>query len=152
MKNTLNYAKEEEKNGAYLMMLNSFREYDYCFFTMMGKFFARKQYIKEMGCQFYSNEKMKWYILYENIMDIRGFASLEDKGKYYYLDNVYVIDKYRNKGYATRILNKIILENNDKSIKLISNNKIAINIYQKLGFKIYGTNGSYKKMIKENWK
>ena len=129
------------------MMLNSFHEYDYCFFSMMGKYFSRKEYIKEMGCQFYSNENMIWYVLYNDITDVIGFASIEDKGKYYLLDNVYVIQKYRQKGNAKKILKQLLKENNDKPIKLICNNKIAIDLYEKLGFITYGNNGSYKKMV-----
>lgn len=131
------------------MMLNSFHEWNYCFFTMMGKFFSRKEYIKEMGCQFYSNENMKWYILYNGIDDIIGFASIEDKNTYYYLDNVYVDKNYRRNGYAKKIIKKILEENKDKPIKLICNNKIAINLYLQFGFEIYGSNGSYKKMKKD---
>lgn len=103
-----------------------------------------------MGCQFYSNENMKWYILYENFDEIYGFASIEDKKTYYYLDNVYIIEKYRNKGYCKKILAKLIEENNDKPIKLITNNNIALEIYKKYGFKEYGKNGTYIKMILEN--
>ena len=128
-------------------MLNSFYEWNYCFFSMMGKFFSRKEYIKEMGCQFYSNENMKWYILYENFDEIYGFASIEDKKNYYYLDNVYIVEKYRNKGYCKKILTKLIEENNDKPIKLITNNNIALEIYKKYGFKEYAKNGTYIKMI-----
>ena len=131
------------------MMLNSFYEWNYCFYNMMGKFFARKEYIKEMGCQFYSNENMQWYILYNDINDIISFASIEDKEKYYYLDNVYTIKKYRHKGYCKKVLKRLLFEHNDKPIKLISNNEIAIRLYIKLGFKIYGLNGSYRKMILE---
>lgn len=130
-------------------MLNSFYEWNYCFFYMMGKFFSRKDYIKEMGCQFYSNENMRWYILYRGVSDIIGFASIEDKGEYYYLDNVYIIKSERNNGYCKKILYKLIEEHSDKPIKLICNNEIAINMYLKIGFKVYGENGSYKKMVLE---
>lgn len=131
------------------MMLNSFHEWDYCFFTMMGKYFSRKEIIKEMGSQLYSNDKMKWYILYNNISDVIGFASIENKENYYYLDNVYVIEKYRNNGYCKKILSKILQENNDKKIKLITNNGIATKIYKNYGFKEHGKNGSYLKMEKD---
>lgn len=129
------------------MILNSFFEWDYCFFTMMGKYFSRKEIIKEMGSQLYSNENMKWYVLYNNINDVIGFASIEEKKEYYYLDNVYIIKKYREKGYCKKIISKIINDNNNKPIKLISNNEIAINVYKKFKFKEYGKNGSYLKMI-----
>ena len=132
------------------MMLNSFYEWEYCFFGMMGKFFSRKEYIKEMGCQFYSNPNMKWYILYENISNIIGFASIEKKDNYYYLDNVYIIKEYRNNGYCKKILNRILEENNDIPIKLICNNEIATKIYENLVFKIYCKNGIYNKMIRRN--
>lgn len=129
------------------MILNSFFEWDYCFFTMMGKYFSRKEIIKEMGSQLYSNENMLWYVLYNNINDVIGFASIEEKKDYYYLDNVYIIKKYRNNGYCKKIINKIINDNNKKPIKLIANNEIAIKMYKKYGFKEYGKNGSYLKMI-----
>ena len=90
------------------MMLNSFKEYNYCFFTMMGKYFSRKEIAKEMGSQLYSNENMTWYILYENIEDIIGFASIEEKKGYLFLDNVYINKNYRRNGYATKIIMKII--------------------------------------------
>ena len=98
------------------MMLNSFKEYDYCFWTMMGKYFSRKEIIKEMDSQLYSNPNMKWYILYENINDIKGFISIEKKNKFYYIDNFYVLD--RKKGYGNKIFSKIMDDYKNKTIKL----------------------------------
>lgn len=126
-------------------MINTFKEWNYCFFAMMGKYFSRKEIAKELGGQLYSNENMTWYIFYDNIQDIKSFASIELKKDYYYLDNVYTIPEYRKKGYCKKILHKILLETN-LPIKLIANNPIAIKMYKSLGFKEYGKNGSWIKL------
>lgn len=127
-------------------MLNSFKEYNYCFFYMMGKYFSRKEIIKEMDCQLYSNENMTWYIRYDTISDIKGFASIEDRGKYLYLDNFYVIKKYRGQRYSKEILEKILENNKGKKIKLITRNEIAKKLFEKYGFYVYAENGRYYKM------
>lgn len=129
-------------------MLNSFKEYDYCFFTMMGKYFSRKDIIKELDCQLYSNENMTWYVLYNDINDVIGFASLEKKKTKLYLDNFYIIPHYRGNKYMQKILDKIIDENFYETIELITRNPIAEKIFLKNGFKSISQNGRYKKMIR----
>lgn len=128
-------------------MINHFKQYEWCFFTMMGKYFADRNIIKEMDNQLYSNENMTWLVKYESITDVIGFCSIENKGKYYYFDNFYIIPKYRGKGYGAEILHKMLL-NIDKSVKLITRNEIAKNMYLKEGFKIMGKNGRFYKMTK----
>ena len=49
------------------------------------------------------------------------------------LDLLYIIDKYRNKTFGSKVLAK--LKNEIKTIKVRKNNKRAINFYLKNGFK-----------------
>jgi ribosomal protein S18 acetylase RimI-like enzyme len=57
---------------------------------------------------------------------------------HYYVCNLKTREDYRNKGYATRIL-KYIIRAADKPIKLrvSKENKIALHLYTKLGFKVF---------------
>ena len=119
----------------------------------MGKYFSRKSFIKELDSQLYSNENMEWYLIYENNQLI-GFISIEDRKKYYYIDNFYIFEQYRQMGYGEllfkRLFENYMLDNinNDeyKKIKLITKNIYAKSIFQKYGFTETGKNGKYIKM------
>ena len=121
----------------------------------MGKYFSRKDFIKELDCQLYSNENMVWYLLYDNNVLI-GFISIEDKNKFYYIDNFYIFEDYRQLGYGEilfrRIFEDYLLENINKDykkIKLITRNENAKKIFQKYGFKEKTKTGRYYKMETE---
>lgn len=108
----------------------------------MGRHFASKQFIKELDCQLYDNN-FDWFLYFEN-KKLCGFASIEKRKGYYYLDNFYVFLDCRNKGIGKEIIKQIIEKYNN--IKLISRNAIAINIFKKFGFLEYASNGRYKKL------
>lgn len=112
------------------------------FYNIMGKHFASKSFIKELDCQLYDNN-CEWYMFFDE-KQLLGFASLENKNNYYYLDNFYVFQECRNKGIAKEILKEILKDYTN--IKLISRNEYAIKIFKKYGFKEYGKNGRYLKM------
>ena len=117
------------------------------FFKEMGLYFSRKEIIKEMDCQIYSNEKMTWYIAYiENTLI--GFLSIEEKEKYVYIDNFYIINKYRGYGYGKELFNESLKDFifEEKPIRLITSNKYAKKIFEDFGFKENGKNGKYYKM------
>ncbi len=70
------------------------------------------------------------------------------------INSVYVNQKYRNKGFAQELINKAIdlaKENQVEIITLsvVTHNKKALYLYNKLGFSIYGEE---PKMIKYNGK
>jgi len=113
------------------------------FYAKMGKFFADRSIIKELDCQLYNDNNMIWYLSINE--EIEGFISVQDRGEYNYIDNFYIIPKYRNKGIGKILLNKVMLDNT-KKIRLITRNEIALKMYQNLGFKIYSQNGRYFKL------
>lgn len=65
------------------------------------------------------------------------FAKRVDEG--YLLDGLYVLENFRNKGIARKLLNEIIKEINLNgeykiSINVLKENAVAYNLYKSLGF------------------
>lgn len=119
------------------------------FYSKMGKYFASLEIAKELERQLYNKPNSVWYLsTYKH--NILGFAALFDNGKYYFLDNLYVLPEYRNTGTAREIVQEIVSDHADKPIKLIANNPYAIKIFGSLGFVEDGANGKYKKYIKHS--
>lgn len=134
------------------MLIKIKNENDNDFFNIMGKYFSRKEIIKELDCQLYSNENMQWYLLYEEDILV-GFLSIENKNKYYYIDNFYILSNYRGIGYGNKLFNRVFqdyllenINNEFKTIKLITKNQYAKKIFEKYGFIEKGKNGKYIKM------
>lgn len=130
-----------------MLQIKKTNEKDKSFFKEMGYYFSRKEIIKEMDCQLYSNENMDWYLLYKEDFLV-GFVSAEEKKDYFYIDNFYIIKEERGLGLGCYlfeyIFKKLIFEG--KKIKLITRNECAQNIFKKFGFKEAAKNGRYSKM------
>lgn len=117
------------------------------FYAQMGKYFASLDIAKELERQIYNKDNSVWYIsTYKRT--ILGFASLFDNGKYYFLDNLYVLPEHRNDGVARELVTEIVSDHTDKPIKCIATNPYALKIFHSLGFQEVGQNGKYKKLIK----
>ncbi len=68
---------------------------------------------------------------------IEYLPQCNDNGKQGYICNVYTSDKFRNMGFQTDLLTKVInfaSENNLCELNLSTDSKNAISIYKKLGF------------------
>lgn len=117
------------------------------FYLEMGQYFASLDIAKELERQLYNKENSVWYLSYD-IGTLAGFAALFDNGKYYFLDNLYVLPNFRNDGIAREIVAEIVSDHTDKPIKCIANNPYALKIFYSLGFEEVGQNGKYKKLIK----
>lgn len=81
------------------------------------------------------------------------FAKRVDEG--YLLDGLYVLENFRNKGIARKLLNEIIEEISLKGeykifIKVLKENIIAYNLYKNLGFIIKEEDELKYYMIYEN--
>ncbi len=81
------------------------------------------------------------------------FAKKVDEG--YLLDGLYVLENFRNKGIARKLLNEIIKETSLKGeykifIKVLKQNIIAYNLYKNLGFIIKEEDELKYYMIYEN--
>lgn len=117
------------------------------FYVLMGRFFASLDIAKELERQIYNKDNSVWYIsTYKNT--VLGFASLFDNGKYYFLDNLYVLPEHRNDGIARELVAEIVSDHTDKPIKCVANNPYALKIFHSLGFQEVGQNGKYKKLTK----
>lgn len=117
------------------------------FYAEMGRYFASLDIAKELERQLYNKENSVWYVSdFDGF--ITGFAALFDNGKYYFLDNLYVLPEYRNGGIARELVSEIVSDHSDKPIKCIANNPYALKIFHSLGFVEVGQNGKYKKLIK----
>lgn len=116
------------------------------FYSLIGRYFASLDIAKELERQVYNKPNSIWYVSQNG--GVKGFAALFDNGKYYFLDNLYVLPEFRNSGTAKEIVQQMVLDNTDKPIRCIANNPYALKIFQQLGFKEVGQNGKYKKLIK----
>lgn len=124
------------------MILKSNRSCD-GFYETMGRYFADRSFIKEMDCQLY-DDGFDWFLWYED-NKLCGFASVENRKHYNYLDNFYVFCQYRNKGIGQNIIRAVL--NEYSNVKLITRNDYALKIFERLGFKETGRNGRYIKMV-----
>lgn len=87
------------------------------------------------------NYNRGYYWLKDTITkDIIGRCSVYDKRNFYEIWSVSVDTKFRQQGYATLMLKRIIKKFKDKPLRLYvyKSNDIAIHLYEKLGFKIIG--------------
>ena len=117
------------------------------FYAIMGKHFASLDIAKELERQIYNKDNSVWYLsTYRNT--VIGFAAVFDNGKYYFLDNLYVLPEFRNDGTARELVTEIVSDFTDKPIKCVANNPYALKIFHSLGFVEVGQNGKYKKLIK----
>lgn len=117
------------------------------FYAKMGRYFASLDIAKELERQIYNKDNSIWYIAtFRN--SVMGFAALFDNGKYYFLDNLYVLPECRGKGVAKELVGEIVDNKADKPIRCIANNPYALKIFYSHGFKEVGQNGKYKKLVK----
>lgn len=117
------------------------------FYALMGEYFASLEVAKELERQVYNKPNTTWCVstIREKVV---GFASVYDAGKFYFLDNLYVVPLYRSIGNAREIVKTLVCEFTDKPIKCLAVNPYAIRIFEDFGFVEGGANGKYKKYIK----
>lgn len=117
------------------------------FYSLMGRYFASLDIAKELERQLYNKDKSVWYLsmIHNRVV---GFAAVFDNGKYYFLDNLYVMPHMRNKGVAKELIEYIVEDFTDKPIRCIANNPYALEVFRYFDFCEVGQNGKYKKLIK----
>lgn len=124
-----------------------YQDHENDFYCKMGHFFANRKYAFEMGgWQFYTKDKAVWFLAFHK-NEVAGFCSAIIESTHVYLDNFYVVKKFRGKG-----LSKILFESRfnycklmGSEIRVISDNESQIKKYQKYGFVFYGKKGRYSK-------
>lgn len=87
------------------------------------------------------NFKYKFYL--EPI----GYILIEDMNDTINIIDVFIEEKYRNKGYASKILEYLFNYYKDRNVRYMLevriDNKIAIHLYEKHNFKIIHTRKKY---------
>ena len=89
------------------------------FYSILGYFFASKNFRKELEGYPLSNEDdWIWFVAFNKDNNVIGFLSLEPMTSGYKIDSIYVLLDY-HKIYGNRVYNELI----EKAVKLSQNNK-----------------------------
>lgn len=115
------------------------------FYAIMGQHFASLDIAKELEKQVYNKPDTDWFLYVNGGI---GFVSVHDENKHYFIDNLYVFPKFRNRGIARKLINEVCKTYHDKPLKCIACNPYALKIFDKLGFVEVGTRGKYKRLEK----
>lgn len=117
------------------------------FYTIMGPFFANRKYAQEMGgWQFYTKEQTTWFVAFIN-NKVAGFCAAIHEPTHIYFDNFYVLQPYRGQGISNQLSNTRFnyAKQQNKEIRVISNNPIQFRKYIRNGFIEHGHRGRYTK-------
>lgn len=93
---------------------------------------------KELKNEFVHNPYTKIYIFKEKDK-ILGLIHINDIYDRYEINNIYVLEEYRNRGIASKLIEEVIKigkKNNiiNITLEVRKNNSKAINLYKKYGF------------------
>lgn len=132
------------------MKLYEPQQQDEAFYKVMGRYFASVEVEKELEAPLHNLPNTTWCVAVHpfNQEVVYAFCSVTDKGKYYYLDNVYVVKECRNKGLCSAMTRFATGTFADKPMKAIAINERMIHLFFKFGFKEVGHNGKWKKFQK----
>ena len=117
------------------------------FYKLMGPHFASLDIAKELERQVYNKPNTNWLIAV-NRFEAIGFVSVHDGSKRYFIDNLYVLPKFRKRGIAEELIEEVCEIHSDKPLHCIACNPYALKIFKKFGFVEVGERGKYKKLEK----
>lgn len=115
------------------------------FYSIMGKFFAEKQYKKELP-YIENNDKKSWCLFYRD-NKLAGFYAYSKEKNSVVISNFFVISEYRLKGLAKSMINDSL--NIASSIQYTTNNPYMIKMLKGFGFYVITEKGSYLVMRRE---
>ena len=144
----------KELDNGYI--LNIYEDHEEDFWSVMGKYFAFRDWAHEMGgWQFYSKPGSKWFVLLRktntgNGNTVAGFCSIINERTHNYFDNFYVMPEYRGAGLSRILWDERWAKANslEREIRVISDNPIQIRRYESYGMEFYGMRGRYRKYRK----
>ncbi len=101
----------------------------------------------ELKSEYVNNPYTRIYIFTE-AGDIEGLIHINDIYDRYEINNIYVLEKYRQRGIASKLMEQVIADGKSKYITNITlevrkDNFAAINLYKKYGFLEKGIRKSY---------
>lgn len=118
-------------------------ETDSYFYSLMGKYFATKEYKKL--CPYLSNENSNtWFIAIEDSQVI-GFVAVNDMKNKILLQHDFVEEEHRRKGVWTT-LNKerlAYIKGANKPLEIVLREQFLIDYWKGLGFEFTSQRGSY---------
>lgn len=120
------------------------------FYSTMGRFFAYRDYAKEMGgWQFYNQDNSTWFLAYTKKNELIGFCAMFNENTHVFLDNFYILPEHRGKGYSKELFDTRLkaAKRIGKDIRAIADNEIQMKNYERNGFVHYGDRGRYKKYV-----
>lgn len=117
------------------------------FYAIMGPHFASLDIAKELERQVYNKPNTGWIVDCEGF-NAYGFVSVHDESKHYFIDNLYVLPEFRNRGIAEELIEEVCELYYDKPLHCIACNPYALKIFKKFGFVEVGERGKYKKLEK----
>ena len=117
------------------------------FYALMGPHFASLDIAKELERQVYNKPNTDWVV--DGVgFNAYGFVSVHAENNRYFIDNLYVLPEFRNKGIARKLIERVCDVYNDKLLHCIACNPYALKIFEKFGFVEVGERGKYKKLEK----
>ena len=117
------------------------------FYALMGPHFASLDIAKELERQVYNKPNTGWVV--DGVgFNTYGFVSVHAENNRYFIDNLYVLPEFRNKGIAGKLISKVCDEYSDKPLRCIACNAYALKVFERFGFVEVGERGKYKKLEK----
>lgn len=120
------------------------------FYSLMGQFFAETEYKKELP-YICNNPQMEWNVFVDKNTVVAFFSANITKDKCH-IASVYVAKEHRKRGMLNKIANQIKKKYKKYNLWMMVNKDFLIEYWQKKGFEVVGTRGSYKKIVKESKK
>ena len=117
------------------------------FYALMGPHFASLDIAKELERQVYNKPNTGWVV--DGVgFNAYGFVSVHAENNRYFIDNLYVLPEFRNKGIARKLIEKVCDVYSDKPLRCIACNPYALKVFERFGFVEVGERGKYKKLEK----
>jgi ribosomal protein S18 acetylase RimI-like enzyme len=83
-----------------------------------------------------------------------GLFSVERKGRDIHLDEIQVACRWQNRGIGTAVVQRLIEESESSvgriSLQVLIQNTRAAKLYERLGFRVVGDNGTHKLMERDS--
>jgi [ribosomal protein S18]-alanine N-acetyltransferase len=89
------------------------------------------------------NDNLSTIIIFEDNNVIKGFLHYQEFSDNIDIINICVNPKFRRKNIASSLLNKIVCKNKKITLEVSTDNKPAISLYEKYGFKSVGIRKGY---------
>jgi predicted GNAT family acetyltransferase len=122
-------------------------ETDSYFYSLMGKYFATKEYKKL--CPYLSNENSNtWFIAIEDSQEdsqVVGFVAVNELKNKILLQHDFVEEEHKRKGVWTALNKKRLdyLKGTNKPLEIVLREQFLIDYWKGLGFEFTSQRGSY---------